>query len=76
VWKSLLVLAIAAAAGTFELPGLFKRSVKEAVVYGVMLATGTVLSVAAMNLVSWPSPINVLVTIFRPVNEWIAHFFR
>ncbi|MEF3304790.1 hypothetical protein [Paenibacillus sp. GYB003] len=76
MWKVVVVLAVAAAAGAAELPRLLRRSVKEAVVYGVMLTVGAVLSSAAMLLLNWPSPLNALAAIFEPVNKWISQLFR
>lgn len=76
MWKTVIVIAFAAAAGTLELPRVYRRgSIKEAVVYAVMLAAGTVLSIAAMNTVDWPSPLLLLVPLFRPLHVWIESFF-
>ncbi|RKN84783.1 hypothetical protein [Paenibacillus ginsengarvi] len=75
MWKTVIVIAFAAAAGTLELPRAYRRSIKEAVVYAVMLAAGTVLSIAAMRTVDWPSPLLLLVPIFRPLHVWIESLF-
>lgn len=76
MWKTVFVLAVAVAAGVIEMRPMFRRSLKEAAVYGVLLAVGTVLSVAAINLAEWPSPLNVLETVFKPVHEWAEQLFE
>lgn len=72
MWKAWLVVLIAAVAGAIELPGLFRRSAKETAVYGFMLIAGTAMSIAAIQLANWPSPLKVLTYIFAPLHDWLG----
>ncbi|GAA3405630.1 hypothetical protein ACFFNY_29600 [Paenibacillus hodogayensis] len=76
MWKIFLVIAVAAAACSIELPGLFRRSAKSAALYIVMIAVGIVLSIAAMQRVSWPSPFQAAVVVFKPINDWLGQLIR
>lgn len=72
MWGTFAVLFVAAAVGMIELPPLFrKRWYKEAAVHIASLLAGTVLSVIAIRLIALPSPLNIIVTVFKPINDWL-----
>jgi len=76
MWETLFVLVVASVAAACEMPSLARRSVKETIVYGTMLAVGSALCIAALLMVTWPSPLIVLRIIFEPINHWLAQAFK
>lgn len=64
------VIAIAALIACLQLPKLKRKQWnKEIAIYLTMLAAGTVLSIYGANLTTVPSPLNVLITIYGPINR-------
>lgn len=72
MWKSLLVIAVAAAVARFELPELRRRRDKSAAVYVGLLVVGTVAGITAVQQMELPSPLHALAFVFKPLHEWLG----
>lgn len=71
-----IIISVAAVIGTVQLPPLFRASQgKEIAVFGVLLLAGTALSIIAAKHISVPTPLNMIVTIYKPVNQLIGFLF-
>ncbi|MCR8632789.1 hypothetical protein [Paenibacillus radicis (ex Xue et al. 2023)] len=71
-----LVLAVSVLAAALELPKLIKqRQGREAAVYGVMLVIGMALCIITGINIKLPSPFQLLVWVYKPVNDWFAAMF-
>ncbi|HBU81534.1 MULTISPECIES: hypothetical protein [Paenibacillus] len=71
---TLSVIVTAGLIGWFDLPGLIRRKEwKETIVYSALLLLATFLSVFAVNLWEFPSPLYLIIWIYEPVNQFLAH---
>ncbi|OAX45103.1 hypothetical protein [Paenibacillus sp. AD87] len=71
---TLSVIVTAGLIGWFDLPGLIRRKEwKETAVYSVLLILATFLSIFAANLWEIPSPLYLIIWIYEPVNQFLAH---
>jgi hypothetical protein len=71
---TLSVVVTAGLIGWYDLPGLIRRKEwKETAVYGVLLIIATFLSIFAANLWEIPSPLYLIIWIYEPVNQFLAH---
>lgn len=67
----IFVSALAITLACLELPKLAKKGWKrEIVVYLIMLLGGAFLSICAVNQIRLPSPLNIIVYIYKPVESW------
>ncbi|MFC9711681.1 hypothetical protein ACFTRD_26405 [Paenibacillus sp. NPDC056933] len=68
------VIVIAGFIGWFDLPSLIRsKEWKEIAVYSTLLLLATFLSVVAANLWEFPSPLYLIIWIYEPVNQFLAH---
>lgn len=71
-----VVIGIAASIGIKELPSLIRGGMKgETVVTVLFLVAGSVMSIIAAKLISVPSPLNMLIWIYSPVNHLLHSIF-
>ncbi|MHA7966372.1 hypothetical protein ACX93W_19790 [Paenibacillus sp. CAU 1782] len=71
-----VVIGIGASIGIMELPPLIRQGMKgEAAATVIFLAAGTVMSIIAAKLISVPSPLNMLIWIYSPVNHLLHTIF-
>ncbi|WP_433922508.1 hypothetical protein [Paenibacillus taichungensis] len=71
---TLSVIVTAGLIGWLDLPGLIRsKEWKELAVYSVLLLLATILSVFAANLWEIPSPLYLIIWIYEPVNQFLAH---
>lgn len=60
--------------GMIDLPKLWKKKEwKELAVYSGLLLTGIVFGVIAVNLWEFPSPLYIIIWIYKPVNQLLAY---
>lgn len=70
---SLSAILAAGIIGWIDLPKLIKQKQwKETAVYSVMLLLATIFTVIAVNLWEFPSPLNIIIWIYEPVNQLLA----
>jgi hypothetical protein len=70
------VITASAIAAALELPSLIKRKqLKEAVAYVLMFVAGTFLVYITGISNDLPSPFQLLVWVYKPVNDWVATMF-
>ncbi|MGC5776762.1 hypothetical protein [Paenibacillus pabuli] len=68
------VIVTAGLIGWFDLPALIRsKEWKETAVYSTLLLLATFLSVIAANLWEFPSPLYLIIWIYEPVNQFLAH---
>ncbi|ANY69928.1 hypothetical protein BBD42_28075 [Paenibacillus sp. BIHB 4019] len=68
---TLVVLCVAFSFGMIQMPALFKKKLKrEAWAYFALLSAGTAFSIYAANVQPVPSPLNALITIYEPINQF------
>ncbi|APO43814.1 hypothetical protein BS614_07160 [Paenibacillus xylanexedens] len=71
---TITVIVIGGLVGLVDLPGLFRRKEwRETAVYSGMLVIATGFSVIAANLWDFPSPLYIIMWIYEPVNQFLAH---
>ncbi|SFE37882.1 hypothetical protein SAMN04487969_102241 [Paenibacillus algorifonticola] len=71
----LIISALAITLAVIELPKLAKKGwKKEIFVYLIMLAGGAFLSICAFNQIRLPSPLNIIVYIYKPLENWFNAF--
>ncbi|WP_458462242.1 hypothetical protein [Paenibacillus sp.] len=71
---TLSVIVTAGLIGWFDLPALIRcKEWKEIAVYSTLLLLATSLSVIAANLWEFPSPLYLIIWIYEPVNQFLAH---
>ncbi|PYE43837.1 hypothetical protein HUB98_20755 [Paenibacillus barcinonensis] len=71
---SISVVVVGCLMGVIDLPKLFKRKEwKEVIVYSVLLLTGIVFGVIAVNLWEFPSPLYIIIWVYKPVNQFLAY---
>ncbi|KQN97617.1 hypothetical protein [Paenibacillus sp. Leaf72] len=74
---TLIVLCVAISFGMIQMPALIKKKLKrEAFAYFLLLSAGTTFSIYAANVQPVPSPLNALITIYEPVNQFFDRMFR
>lgn len=74
---SIAVFLVALIVGVAELPSLIrKRWGRETILYLLLLIIGTTLSILAIQLARVSSPLNVLITVYKPLTDWLAYFFH
>lgn len=72
----IVVIGIAAAIGFKELPYLMRnRLKKEAAIVSAFLIAGSVMSVIAAKLISVPSPLDLLIWLYSPINRLLEMAF-
>ncbi|GGH70222.1 hypothetical protein [Paenibacillus silvae] len=71
---SITVVVVGCLMGVIDLPKLFKRKEwKEVIVYSVLLLTGVFFGIIAVNLWEFPSPLYIIIWIYKPVNQLLAY---
>ncbi|WP_239615992.1 hypothetical protein [Cohnella mopanensis] len=71
---TIVVLAASALVAALELPALFRRKWrKEIFLYFVLLIPGTLLSIFAIRVSRIPSPLNIVIVVYKPVYEWFSY---
>ncbi|RAW11970.1 hypothetical protein DC345_23955 [Paenibacillus taichungensis] len=71
---TLSVILSAGLIGWFDLPGLIRnKKWKETVVYSILLLMATFFGIFAANLWEFPSPLYLIIWIYKPVNQFLAH---
>lgn len=71
---SIAVVVIGCLMGVIDLPKLYKRKEwKEVIVYSVLLLTGIGFGIIAVNLWEFPSPLYIIIWIYKPVNQLLAY---
>jgi hypothetical protein len=71
---SIAVVIIGGLMGVIDLPKLWKnKEWKEVTVYSLLLLTGTFFGVVAVNLWEFPSPLYIIIWIYKPVNQLLAY---
>ncbi|WP_256758932.1 hypothetical protein [Cohnella sp. WQ 127256] len=77
MFGSIFVVLVALMISVIELPSLIrKRWSRETLLYLLLLITGTTLSVLAIRLTRISSPLNFLISIYKPLIDWFAYFFH
>ncbi|WP_405155152.1 hypothetical protein [Paenibacillus sp. FSL K6-0108] len=71
---TLSVIVTAGLIGWVDLPALIRsKEWKETAVYSTLLLLATFLSIIAANLWEFPSPLYLIIWIYEPVNQFLAH---
>ena len=71
---SIAVIVIGCLMGGIDLPKLWKnKEWKEVTVYSLLLLTGIFFGVVAVNLWEFPSPLYIIIWIYKPVNQFLAY---
>ncbi|MBB6024512.1 putative YccA/Bax inhibitor family protein [Paenibacillus sp. JGP012] len=71
---SITVVVVGCLMGVIDLPKLFKRKEwKEVIVYSGLLLTGIFFGIIAVNLWEFPSPLYIIIWIYKPVNQLLAY---
>ncbi|MBJ6360542.1 hypothetical protein ACFOQM_04335 [Paenibacillus sp. GCM10012307] len=74
---TIIVVLIAAAICVFQLPIMMRnRWIKETAVFVVFLVAGSIMSVIAWKMITVPSPLKLIVYIYKPINQFLELMFR
>ncbi|WP_028560386.1 hypothetical protein [Paenibacillus pinihumi] len=70
------VVLTAVAIGASQAPMMLRnRWFREMAASALFLIAGSILSVIAWKMISVPSPLNILITIYKPVNNFFKLLF-
>ncbi|WP_145410022.1 hypothetical protein [Paenibacillus xylanexedens] len=71
---SIAVVLVGCLIAGLDVPNLIRRKEwKEIAVYSVLLLIGTASAVIAVNLWDFPSPLYIIIWIYKPINQLLAH---
>ncbi|MEF3303269.1 hypothetical protein [Paenibacillus sp. GYB003] len=72
MWTIAGIVAAAALAAAFELPGMLRnRMTKDGIVFVALLVAGTAISIAYTLRVRIPNPVDFIVYLFAPASKWL-----
>ncbi|NEW08531.1 hypothetical protein GK047_21260 [Paenibacillus sp. SYP-B3998] len=73
---TVLVVSVAACFASIEMPRLYKKGWrKELYLYVALLTLGVTLSTIIAFKATVRSPLEILVFIYKPINEWVGSLF-
>ncbi|MBY0206826.1 MULTISPECIES: hypothetical protein [Paenibacillus] len=71
---TIAVVIVGCLMGVIDLPNLWKKKEwKEITVYSCLLLTSIFFGVVAVNLWEFPSPLYIIIWIYKPVNQLLAY---
>ncbi len=73
----LIVMTLASIAAVLELPPLIRKAwTKEVVIYSVMLISGSILSIVALQGIQLTSPMKLPEVIYKPIYNWMQYILQ
>ncbi|MCM3136261.1 MULTISPECIES: hypothetical protein [Paenibacillus] len=71
---TIAVVIVGCLMGVIDLPKLWrKKEWKEVTVYSCLLLTSIFFGIVAVNLWEFPSPLYIIIWIYKPVNQLLAY---
>ncbi|MFB5661520.1 hypothetical protein [Alteribacillus sp. HJP-4] len=75
MWKVLFVITAAILIAIIEVPALSKKKwKKEMWVFGLLLATGTILAVLFALDVQLPTPMDYIASLYKPLSDLVKNW--